>query len=79
MTGPELETFCEEINGGASICSTLLFQFLNLAKAMVEQSRPWVTLRETDTSKSVTASNTWQTVINLSTIDRFDRFYGGAY
>jgi hypothetical protein len=28
MTGPELETFCEEINGGASIGSTLLFQFI---------------------------------------------------
>jgi hypothetical protein len=34
MTGPELKTFSEEINAGASIGSTLLFQFVNLAKAM---------------------------------------------
>jgi hypothetical protein len=76
MTGPELETFCEEVNGGASIGSTLLFQFINLARAMVEQSRPWMLLRATDTSKSVTAGNTWQTAIDLSTIDRFNRFFG---
>ncbi len=37
MSGTELETFCEKINGGASIGSTVLFQFINLAKAMVEQ------------------------------------------
>src|SRR5438270_7081145 len=76
MTGTELSTFCEEINGGASIDSTLLFQFINLAKAMVEQLRPWVVLRATDTSKSVTTAYTWQTSIDLSTIARFNRFYG---
>lgn len=76
MTGPELETFCEELNGGASIGATILFQFLNLARAMVEQSRPWVALRYTDTSKSVTTGNTWQTAIDLSTIAHFNRFYG---
>jgi hypothetical protein len=79
MTGSELETFCEEINGGASIGATVLFQFINLAKAMVEQTRPWVALRYTDTSKSVSAGNTWQTAIDLSTIARFNRFYGGAH
>jgi hypothetical protein len=36
MNGTELETFCEELNGGASIGSTVLFQSINLAKAMVE-------------------------------------------
>ena len=75
MTG-ELETFCEEINGGASIGATVLFQFINLAKAMVEQSRPWMALRSTDTSKSVAAGNTWQTAIDLSIIARLNRFYG---
>ena len=68
--------FCEEINGGASIGDTLLFQFLNLAKAMVEQLRPWMGLRYTDTSKSVTTANTWQTAIDLSTVARLNRFYG---
>jgi hypothetical protein len=75
MTGTELETFCEELNGGASIGSTVLFQFINLAKAMVEQLRPWVVLRYTDTSKTVAANNTWQTAIALD-IERFNRFYG---
>ena len=32
-------------------------------------------LRYTDTSKSVTTANTWQTAIDLSTIARFNRFY----
>jgi hypothetical protein len=76
MTGPELETFCEEINGGASIGATVLFRFINLAKAIVEQTRPWMALRYTDTSKSVATGNTWQTATNLSTIERFNRFYG---
>lgn len=76
MTGTELGTFCGEVNGGASIGSTVLFQFLNLAKAMVEQLRPWMLLRYTDMSKSVTNRNTWQTAIDLSSIARFNRFYG---
>jgi hypothetical protein len=67
MTGTELETFCGEINGGAFIGPTMLFQFLNLAKAMVEQLRPWMLLRYTDTSV---------TTIDLSGIPRFNRFYG---
>lgn len=76
MTGTDLVTFCEEVNGGASIGSTLLYQLLNLSKAIVEQRRPWMVLRSTDTSKSVTVANTWQTAIDLSTIARFNRFYG---
>jgi hypothetical protein len=76
MTGPELDTFCGEINGGASIGATVLFQIINLAKAMVEQTRPWVALRYTDTSKTVATGNTWQTAIDISTIARFNRFYG---
>jgi hypothetical protein len=76
MTGTELATLCEELNGGASIGETLLFQFINLAKAMVEQLRPWMVLHDTDTNKTVTTGNTWQTAIDLSTITDFDRFYG---
>jgi hypothetical protein len=76
MTGPEFLTFGAEVNGGASIGETLFLQLLNLAKALIEQRRPWVLLRNTDTSKTVTTSNTWQTAIDLSTIARFNRFYG---
>ena len=77
MTGNELLTLSDEVNGGASIGATLSLQLLNLAKAMVEQQRPWMVLRDTDTSKTVTASTSaWQTAIDLSTIMRFNRFYG---
>src|SRR3954453_19490290 len=76
MDGPTLSTFIDELNGGATIGETLKFQFINLGKAMVEQLRPWMVLRYTDTSKSVTAANTWQTAIDLSTIPRLNRFYG---
>ena len=40
MTGTQLATLAEEINGGASIGSTLLEQLLNMAKALIEQRRP---------------------------------------
>jgi hypothetical protein len=38
MNGPELQTFCKEINGGASIGGTLLFQFIKVAKAIEDSS-----------------------------------------
>jgi hypothetical protein len=47
-----------------------------MAKALIEQRGPWMLLRATDTSKTVTTGNTWQTAIDLSTIARFNRFYG---
>lgn len=75
MTGEEFATAAEEINGGASIGSTLLFQFGNLGKNLIEQRRPWMILRKTDTSKTVTSGNTWQTAIDLSTITDFNRFH----
>jgi hypothetical protein len=56
--------------------STVLFQFINLAKAMVEQMRPWMLLRYTDTSATVVAGNAWQTAIDLSGIARLSPFYG---
>ena len=67
MDGPTLITLATELNGGAAIGDTLLCQFLNIAKAMVEQLRPWMLLRKTDTSKIVAASTSaWQTAIDLS-------------
>ncbi|HEY1747815.1 MAG TPA: hypothetical protein VGG11_13770 [Xanthobacteraceae bacterium] len=76
MNGPDLATFCEEINGGTSIGDTLLGQFINLAKGIIEQQRPWVILRSTDTSKTVQATNVsqWNVGIDLSGIARFNRF-----
>ncbi len=75
MNGSELEDLCTEINGGDSIGTTLLTSLLNTAKSMVEELRPWMVLRATDTSKTVYTSGTWQTAIDLSTITRFNRFY----
>ncbi len=76
MTGTALAEFTTELNGGASIGETLLFQLVNAFKAILEQERPWMVLRRTDTSKSVTTGSTWQTAIDLSAIERFSRFYG---
>jgi hypothetical protein len=76
MTGAELATFAEEVKRGASIGSTFLLQLFNICKALVEQRLPWMVLRSTDTSKSITTANTWQTAIDLSTITGFNRFYG---
>lgn len=76
MDGPTLSEFCVEVNGGAAIGSTLKFQLINMAKAMIEHRRPWMILRRTDTSKTVTTANTWQTGIDLSSITDFSRFYG---
>ena len=59
-------------NGGASIGTTLLFQLTNAFKAMIEHRRPSIVLRGTDTSKTVTTGNTWQTAIDLSTVTRFN-------
>jgi hypothetical protein len=75
MTGEQFSTAVEEINGGDPIASTLRFQFGNLGKNLIEQRRPWMILRKTDTSKSIATSNTWQTSIDLSTITDFSRFY----
>lgn len=76
MNGSELSTLCAEINGGDAIGSTLIYQLLNLAKGIIEQRRPWMVLRRTDSSKTVATNNTWQTLIDLSTITGFNRFYG---
>jgi hypothetical protein len=50
MTGDELSTFCTEVNGGEEIGSTFLYQLIGIAKALVEQRRPWMLLRSTDSS-----------------------------
>lgn len=76
MTSPELETFATELNGGEPVGQTVLFQLLNLARALVEQMRPWMVLRKIDTSKSVTTATTWQTAVSLATITDLNRLYG---
>ena len=74
-TGAELETFITGLNADAAIDSTLLTVLVDNAKAIIEEERPWMVLRKTSTSKSVTTAYTWQTAIDLSTITDFSRFY----
>lgn len=76
MTGNELTTFITGLNGDATIDPTLLGVLVENARAIIEEERPWMVLRKTDKTKTVTTSNTWQTAILLSTITDFSRFYG---
>jgi hypothetical protein len=74
-TGAQLTTFCTGLNGGASIDPTLLDVLVDTGRTTLEEERPWMVLRKTNTSKSVTTASTWQTAIDLSTITDFSRFY----
>lgn len=74
-TGAQLETFITSLNAEATIDPTLLGNLVDTAMAVIEEERPWMVLRKTDSSKTVTTSNTWQTEIDLSTITDFSRFY----
>lgn len=75
-TGTALYEFLTLLNGGATIDLTLADILVDTAKTILEEERPWEVLRKTDTSLSVTTSNTWQTAIDLSTITDFSMFYG---
>ena len=74
-TGAELKTFIESLNAGQTIDIDLLDVLVDNAKTILEEERPWMVLRKTDSSKTVTTGNTWQTAIDLSTITDFSRFY----
>lgn len=76
MNGTTLDTFCTGLNGDQTIDPVLLNVLLNTGKTIIESERDWMVLRKTDTSKTVTTGNTWQTVIDLSTITDFSHFYG---
>jgi hypothetical protein len=74
-TGAELTTFINSLNAEADIDAALLSVLVDSALAIIEEERPWMVLRKTNTSKTVTTANTWQTAIDLSTITDFSRFY----
>ena len=75
-TGQELSTFITALNADAAIDPTLLAVLVDNGRTVLEEERPWVVLRKTDTSKTVTTASTWQTAIDLSTVTDFSRFYG---
>lgn len=76
MTGTEITTFATSLNGGASIDDTLLEQFVNIGRTIIEGERPWMVLRRTDTSLTASPSDTWQTAKSMAGITNFSRFYG---
>lgn len=75
-SGTDLTTFITGLNGDATIDTTLLSSLVDTARTVLEEERPWMVLRKTDSSKSVTTASTWQTAVDLSTITDFSRFYG---
>lgn len=74
MIGTSLNTLITGLNGGASIDATLLAILVQTGQAVLEAERDWMVLRKTNTSKSVTTGNTWQTAIDISTITDFSHF-----
>ena len=76
MTGEELTTFITGLNGGATIDPTLLSVLINTGKSIIEEERPWMCLRKTNSALNLSTGNTWQTAKSLSTITDFGNFYG---
>jgi hypothetical protein len=74
-TGVQLTTFITSLNADATIDADLLDVLVSNAKTVLEEERPWMVLRKTDSSKTVTTANLWTTAIDLSTITDFSRFY----
>ncbi len=74
--GTELTTFITGLNGGATIDPSLLDVLVDTAKTVIEEERPWMALRKTDASLSLTTANTWQTAKSLAGVTDFSRFYG---
>ena len=58
---------------GRTMDDTTFLTMANLAKAKIEENRPWVMLRAEDSSGSVTGANTWETTHSLPT--RFSQPY----
>lgn len=75
-TGAQLQTFITSLNGGAAVEITLSKSLVDVARTIIEEERSWMVLRKTNTSKTASGANTWQTAIDLSTITDFSRFYG---
>jgi len=74
-TGAQLNTFITSLNAEATIDPTLLDVLVDNGRAILEEERPWMVLRKTNSSKTVTTANTWQTAIDLSTITDFSKLY----
>ena len=76
MKGTELYNLITLLNGDMEIDQTLAENLVETGKTIIEEERDWMVLRKTDSSKSVTTANTWETEIDLSSIPNFSKFYG---
>lgn len=74
-TGQELTTFITALNADLTIDAALLDILVDNARAIIEEERPWSVLKKTDSSKTVTTANTWQTAIDLSSITDLSRLF----
>lgn len=76
-TGTDLASFITSLNADAEIDATLAAVLVDNGRTILEAERPWMALRKTDTSLTVTTANTWQTAKATSGISDFTgRFYG---
>lgn len=72
-TGAQLKTFITGLNAEATIDATLLDVLVDTAKTIIEEERPWMVLRKTDTSKTLSAGS--NAAVDISSITDFSRFY----
>ena len=67
MDRAELKTLTEQLLGGRTLNDTLFTQLLNMAKNKREMMRPWMILREQDTSVTVEPSDIFTDTQSLPT------------
>lgn len=75
-TGAELTTFITSLNAEAAVDATLLDVLVSSAKAIIEEERPWMVLRKTNTSLSLSAGA--NAAVDISSITDFSRFYSDS-
>lgn len=75
-TGQDLTNFITGLNADAAIDPTLLTVLVDTAKVIIEGERPWVILRRTNTSLSLTTANQYTDAVSLAGISDFAEFYG---
>jgi len=77
-TGAQLTTFITGLNAEATVDPTLLAILVQTSQAIIEEERPWMVLRKTNTALTLTTANTWQTATSLSSVTDFSRFQEDA-
>ncbi len=78
-TGANLLSFINSLNADADVDATLADILVDNARTILEAERPWMVLRKTDTSLSVTTANTWQTAKATSGITGWSGRFHGDY